>query len=148
MPSGAGRGAGRSRTGRGGATLEFALLALPFFLLLFGIADAARYLLVQHGVRTLAAEATRAAMVQIMAGGSLWDRNGACATRSILASRVAASAPYLDLGRLTLCVTMAADTSVSPSATTLSINASYPFSFMLTAWGGNATISSTAGVTF
>jgi Flp pilus assembly protein TadG len=135
------------RPRRGSASLEFALIAVPFFLLLFGIGDMARYLLFSHGVNTITSEATRYMMVQIMAGSSF--TNG-CQKSSSIAAHVASAAPYLDQTQLTFCTTT---TTITPSngtpATKITVTASYPFQFMFpAAWGGNPTLQGAAGVEF
>jgi Flp pilus assembly protein TadG len=135
------------RQRRGSASLEFALIAVPFFLLLFGITDMARYLLFSHGVNVITSEATRYMMVQIMAGSSF--TNG-CQTSSSVAAQVASAAPYLDQTRLTFCTTTSTITPAGGTpATEVMVTASYPFSFMFpAAWGGNQTLSGKAGVEF
>ena len=135
------------RRRRGSASLEFALIAVPFFLLLFGIADMARYLLFSHGVNAITSEAARYMMVQIMAGSSF--TNG-CQTGSLVAARVQSAAPYLDQTKLTFCTTTSTITPAGgPTATKVTVTASYPFNFMFpAAWGGNQTLRGSAGVEF
>ena len=135
------------RRRRGSASLEFALIALPFFLLLFGITDMGRYLLFSHGVNAISSEAARYMMVQIMAGSSF--TNG-CQTSSSVAVQVASAAPYLDQTQLTFCTTTS---TISPAggtpATKVTVTASYPFQFFFpAAWGGNPTLQGAAGVEF
>ena len=135
------------RRRRGSASLEFALIALPFFLLLFGITDMGRYLLFSHGVNAISSEAARYMMVQIMAGSSF--TNG-CQTSSSVAAQVASAAPYLDQVQLTFCTTTSTITPAGGTpATKVTVTASYPFQFMLpAAWGGNPTLRGAAGVEF
>src|SRR5215472_8135126 len=135
------------RRRRGSASMEFALIALPFSLLLFGITDMARYLLVSHGVNTITSEAARYMMVQIMAGSSF--TNG-CQTSSSVAAQVASAAPYLDQVQLTFCTTTSTITPAGGTpATKVTVTASYPFQFMCPAgWGSNPTLQGAAGVEF
>jgi Flp pilus assembly protein TadG len=125
--------------------LEFALIALPFFLLLFGIADIARYMLYSHGVSMMASEAARYMMVQVMAGHVVKDTDG-CHKSSYVAAQVASAAPYLDQTNLNFC---AWATTFTPAGGTLThkvtITASYGSKFMFL---GSQTLYGTAGVEF
>ena len=135
------------RRRRGSASLEFAFIAVPFFLLLFGIADMGRYLLFSHGVNAITSEAARYMMVQIMTGSSF--TNG-CHTGSSVAAQVESAAPYLDQTQLNFCTTTSTITPTGGTpATKVTVTASYPFTFMFpAAWGGNPTLHGTAGVEF
>src|SRR3974390_2994097 len=60
------------RLGRWGTvSLEFALVAVPFVLIMIAGMDLGRYFITEHSLRTLAAEAARSAMVNCFgsAGG-------------------------------------------------------------------------------
>ena len=50
---------------RGAMTLEFALVALPFFMLLLGAMDLGRYWYTVHALRNYSADAARAAFVYV-----------------------------------------------------------------------------------
>src|SRR5215472_1173139 len=117
------------RRRRGSASLEFALIALPFFLLLFGITDMGRYLLFSHGVNAISSEAARYMMVQIMANPR--PTNKVCNTSSSVAAQVASAAPYLDQTqlRLTICTTPFSPPAGGTPAINVTVTASYPFQF-------------------
>ena len=105
----------------GNSVLQFALVSIVLFTLVFGITDLARYFLAWQGLNTVASEAARASMVN-----NKWTF--ACANpTSGTAANVAAAAPFLSTSALTLCVT----SSTSNGITTVSVTASYPFTFMI-----------------
>src|SRR6266850_6804539 len=49
---------------RGVAALEFCLVALPFFLLMFAVFDLGRYAITMQSLRTLASAGARATMIK------------------------------------------------------------------------------------
>jgi Flp pilus assembly protein TadG len=105
----------------GANTIEFAITAIVFFFIIFGVIDLARYFLTWHGLNTVASEAARAWMVNNSA-------TYACASpTSGTAATVAASAPFLNSSSLTLCVT----SNTSNGITTVVATAKYPFKFMV-----------------
>jgi Flp pilus assembly protein TadG len=125
-------------------SLEFAFVAVAFFLLLFAGIDLSRYFLTWHGLNTLAAEAARAWMVN---NGPAYS----CAhPTSGTAATVAQSAPFLKPNRLTLCVIKNQTTSNGVvTSTTLVVTASYPFSFMIPPLSAaNGTLSSATTLTY
>jgi Flp pilus assembly protein TadG len=99
------------------ASLEFAVITLPFFLLLLCGMDMGRYLIVEHSVRTAAADAIRA----IAVNSSL--------TNDQCKQQVAPSVPFLDSGSLHMTCTSNKNTTTG--VTTATVTASYPFSFLL-----------------
>jgi len=119
------------RDRKGLTTLETALVLVVFFTLLFGVMDLARYFLTWHGLNTVVSEAAREAM--ILEPSSPWTY--ACANpTSGPAATAAASAPFLNTSNLTLCVTTNTTTGTCPQGgqcITISVTASYPFSFMI-----------------
>jgi len=111
----------RQRLGQAGvATLEFALIATAFFILLFGAMDLARYFATEQAVRTVASEAARHAIVD-----STWTYSGA--PTSGAAAAIAATAPLLAPGTINLTVTQ----SVVGSQTTVAVTVTYPFTFIM-----------------
>ena len=123
----------------GVAALEFGLIAVVFMTLLFGIMDLALYFATQQAVRTVASDAVRAALT---------DPNWtfACAApTSGTAATVVASTPLLVPSSVTLCVTQA----VAGGTTTISVRASYPFSFIIPGLSyGGTSISDTLTMTY
>src|ERR1700688_3912803 len=81
-------------------SLEFAVVSVLLFTLMFGITDLARYFLAWHGLNTIASEAARAWMINN--GSSYACHNPTSGT----AATVAAAAPFLDPNQLQLCVTV------------------------------------------
>jgi Flp pilus assembly protein TadG len=129
---------------RGITSLEFALVAVVFFLLLFGAMDLSRYFLTWHGLNTLASEAARAWMVN---NGSTYSCGHPTSGR---AATVAGSAPFLDPSQLTLCVTVNQTTSSGVvTSTSVNVTASYPFSFMIPPLSAaNGTLSAATVLTY
>ena len=142
------RSVGTRCSQRGATTVEAILLLGLFFLLVLGLADVSRYFLYQYGLATLSSEASRLVMVQIMGGTSYNNISGTCSTNSTIAQNVASSAPFLDISKLTLCLTVGTNTAVSPATTIVSISVSYPFQFILKVIGDRMTLTSAAGVQF
>jgi Flp pilus assembly protein TadG len=119
-------------------TLDFVLVSGVFFLLLFGAMDVARYFLTWHGLNTIVSEAARASMINNWTYSCGHPTAGTAAT-------IASSAPFLDTSQLQLCVT----SSVSSGQTTVSVTASYPFSFMISLLSGaDGTLTASTALTY
>jgi Flp pilus assembly protein TadG len=101
-------------------SLEFALVFPMFMLLFLGTIELGRYWLTVHSLRTLAAEASRAALIDTTLGASAQD----CTTPK---TRVGGLAPFVNTSSLTLCVTQ----TTKGGVITISVTASYPFGFVL-----------------
>jgi Flp pilus assembly protein TadG len=125
--------------GRAGVTsLEFALVVVAFFLMLFGVVDVARYFLTWHGLNSVASEAARASQVNNWSFACGHPSSGTAAT-------VAGAAPFLATSQLTLCVVKGTSTGL----TTISVTASYPFSFMIALFAGaNGTLQAQTALTY
>lgn len=111
---------GRWRLGRAGVTsLEFALVVWLFLMVMLGSVDLGRYYLVQHSLRTVAAEAARTWLA--------YDNNS---NRNLSAqpttASVAAIAPFLDVQDLTVTVNQPNNSGI----TIITVTATYTF----TAW--------------
>jgi Flp pilus assembly protein TadG len=131
--------------GRAGSTsLEFALVSVLLFTLMFGITDLARYFLAWHGLNTISSEAARVALTYHYANNSNWTFSCGAPT-SGMAATVAAAAPFLKPDTLTLCVSPA----TAGGITTVSVTASYPFSFMMPGLSAaNGTLSARTAISF
>lgn len=116
----------------GTVALEFGLVGGLFFLLVLAVMDLGRFYLTVHSLHTVVGAAMRAAIV-----------NPALSGCTAPAAQVAAQAPFLEASQLTLCVTQA----LSSGVTTITVNASYNFAFVLPSWtnaSGTLTDSTTA----
>jgi len=97
----------RKLSNRGTAALEFVLVAVPFFILMFGVIELGRYAVTVHSLEKLAAAQARAVM--ICYSGKAHDTSpnmGACATETPFVS-AADVAPFVG----TLTATMRNDTT-------------------------------------
>jgi Flp pilus assembly protein TadG len=123
----------------GNSVLQFALVAVVLFMLVFGITDLSRYFLAWHGLNTVVSEAARASMVN-----NKWTFGPGNPTSGIAAT-VASSAPFLDPNQMTLKVT----STTSNSITTVNVTAQYPFAFMLAPLSNaNATLTSATQLSY
>jgi Flp pilus assembly protein TadG len=92
------------RLGRAGVTtLEFGVVAMLFLMVLIGCMDLGRYYVIEHSLRTVVAEAARAAQVNSSLSGSI-DPTTASFT---------ALAPFVDNANLNLTVTQTPSGRVS-----------------------------------
>lgn len=108
---------------RGSTTLEFALVALAFLMLLLGSMEVGRYYFTSEAVRTVTAEAGRRTMLAYRSTSP-----GTCPTstdiKTYVTSTVARS-PFIGASNLTLNVTCGTTTEGGKS---LRVAVSYPFS--------------------
>jgi Flp pilus assembly protein TadG len=121
---------------RGTASLEFALVAIPFFMLMLGIIDLSNYFATQQSLETAVSEAQRAAVTSSSANIS-----NDCST---IKGTVASVVPYLG-PNLSLCVTK----TTSSGVVTVTVTGTYPFTFILAVWSGNnGTLSHTVTTSY
>jgi Flp pilus assembly protein TadG len=116
---------------KGAAAMEFALIAIPFLILMIAVTDLGRYFLTQHSLRTLTAEAARTVMVSCFNASSL------CSLTPAQISVVEAKAPFLIAGSTTLTASQ-----TPPSGATglriVNVTAVYPFTFIFYLWNANS----------
>lgn len=133
----------RAPLGRSGTVgLQFALVAIPFVLLLLAGMDLGRYFITEHSLRTLVSEAVRATLV------TCYGSSGTCNLPSANKTTVAAQAPFLNSGSITW-VTANQSAPNSNGERTISVTVSYPFIFVLPAWSSlNASSPITQSISF
>ena len=116
---------------RGVAALEFCLVAVPLFILMFAIFDLGRYAITMQSLRMLANAGARAVMISAMTIPQSKRRTTGC-TGDPLPSDAAkkAVAPFPYSGGLTPTLTVAL------GATALTVTASQPgFTMLMPIWG-------------
>lgn len=118
---------------RGVAALEFALVGLPFFLLLIGIFDLGRYAITASSLDTLASMSARQVVINCFSGKVISRQSPAtCTNDPYTAAQKQAIAPFLYNGGLTPTVAIAA------GAATLTVTVSQPaFTMILPIWGAS-----------
>ena len=112
----------------GTTSLEFALVAVPFFFLLIAATDLGRYFITRHSLRTLTSEAARSAVVNCFGPG-------ACSFATAVPSPpdLWTKTPFLTYGQPGSSLT--ASQSVAPNGVrTITVTAQYPFTFILPVW--------------
>jgi hypothetical protein len=117
---------------RGTAALEFAMVAVPLFTLMFVIFDLGRYAVTVQSLRMLANAEARTLMVQCYGPAEILKTSpSACGGVDYLSTtQKQAAAPFLYVGALTPTMRIAA------SANTLTITASQPgFAMLMPIWG-------------
>jgi hypothetical protein len=113
---------------RGTAALEFCLVAVPLFTLMFVIFDLGRYAITMQSLRMLANAEAREIMINCYTVTKASPSG--CATDFLSATQKETVAPFLYAAGLTPTVTIAASTSP------LTITASQPgFSMLVPVWG-------------
>jgi len=109
------------RLGRAGVTsLEFAIVASLFFMALFSCMDLGRYYLIEHSLRTMVAEAARAAQADptlLLSGNGPFLQN------------FAKAAPLVNDDNLSLTVLQSS--AVTPGPITITVQGAYPFRAIL-----------------
>jgi TadE-like protein len=130
----------------GSSSLEFALVAVPFLLLLIAGMDLGRYFITQHSLRTLTSEAARATLV------ACYGATGSCPLPKVNWQTVEARVPFLNSALLNPLPT-ANQGAPDPSTGVriISVTVSYPFTFTLPAWIGlnaNSPITETTSLQF
>lgn len=120
----------------GAIAMETALIGTMFCMLLLGAIEVGRYYYIYQAVRTVVAEAARAAQVDGTLSG--------CQTGNSLANAVTARTA-LNSTSLNVCFTR----NTVNSVTTVNVNASYPFNFVVPFLGNrNVTLSEATSVVF
>ena len=132
---------------RGVAALEFCLVAVPLFTLMFAIFDLGRYAITMQSLRALANAEARANMINCYTPAAIANTSPSSCTGDYLsAAQKQAVAPFLYAGGLTPTLIAA------QGATTLTVTASQPGFSMLIPWWPtafkNATPSASTSVPF
>lgn len=116
--------------GSGTASLEFALVAIPFVLLLIAGMDLGRYFITQHSLRTLTSEVTRSAVINCSGLDTC-----PYATAVPSPSAIWATVPFLDSALPG--VSLSASQMLNADGThTITVSVTYPFHFVLPTWTG------------
>jgi hypothetical protein len=117
---------------RGVAALEFCLVALPLFTLMFAIFDLGRYAITMQSLRTLANAGARAMMISDCYVNNVIKKNSPTCSGDPLPSvaEKKAIAPFLYAGGLTPTL------NTAPGAAALTVTASEPgFTMLMPIWG-------------
>jgi Flp pilus assembly protein TadG len=127
---------------RGVAALEFCLVALPLFLLMFAIFDLGRYAITMQSLRMLANAGARAMMIQCYTPAVTVNTSpSGCTGNYLSVAEKQAAAPFLYAGGLTPTL------NTVSGANTLTVTASEPgFNMLMPIWGAalNAPSASTS----
>ena len=119
---------------RGVAALEFCLVALPLFLLMFTIFDLGRYAITMQSLRTLANAGARQMMIKCYTPAVITNTSpsGCTAINTYFPdSQRQDAAPFLFAGGLTPTL------STASGAAALTVTASEPgFTMLMPIWGG------------
>src|SRR5689334_22316838 len=142
----------RPALGRSGtASLEFALVAIPFVLLMIAGMDLGRYFITQHSLRTLTSEAARATLVacygSTSASGCPLPTSGAYPSEPSVVAKV----PFLVPSSVTWVTANQTAPNASTGERTISVTVTYPFNFILPAWTSlnvNSPISESTQLTY
>lgn len=119
-------GSTRWRLGTAGiSSLEFVVVASVFFTLMFAVMDLGRFFLTKSSLNSLVAGAARSAMIDSVQSNCA-TYCGAPLSGTALQT-LAAPTPFIDPTKLTLNVIRTG----GQNAATLSVTASYPYSFAL-----------------
>jgi Flp pilus assembly protein TadG len=118
---------------RGVAALEFCLVAVPFFTLMFVIFDLGRYAITAQSLHTLANAGARATMIKCYTPAVITNNSpsGCTDINTYLPDpQKQAAAPFLYAGGLTPTL------SAATGATALTVTASQPgFTMLVPIWG-------------
>jgi Flp pilus assembly protein TadG len=116
---------------RGVAALDFCLVAVPLFTLMFAIFDLGRYAITVQSLRTLANAEARANIINCYTPAVIGNTSPSGCTGDYLSSaQKQAIAPFLYAGGLTPTL------STASGATALTITASLPgFTMLMPIWG-------------
>jgi Flp pilus assembly protein TadG len=132
---------------RGVAALEFCLVAVPFFLLMFAIFDFGRYAITMQSLRTLANAGARGMMIACYTPAVIANTSpSGCTGDPLSAAQKQDAAPYLYInsgGTPTL--------NTAGGATALTVTASQPgFTMIMPIWRAafNTTPSASTSVPF
>jgi Flp pilus assembly protein TadG len=116
---------------RGVAALEFCLVAVPLFTLMFAIFDLGRYVITMQSLRTLANAEARANMINCYTPAAIRNTSPSSCTGDYLSvAQKQAIAPFLYAGGLTPTL------STASGAAALTVTASQPsFTMLMPIWG-------------
>ena len=116
---------------RGTAALEFCLVAVPLFTLMFAVVDLARYALTMQSLRMLANAGARAVMMNCYTNDEIQGVSpSGCTTVPLSTEQEEAVAPFLFAAGLT------ATLSITANSHTLTVTASQPaFTMLVPVWG-------------
>jgi hypothetical protein len=123
----------------GTASLEFALVAIPFVFMLIAGMDLGRYFITQHSLRTLISEAARSAVINCFG-------LGACNYQTAVPSpaTVWAKVPFLSSAGPSASLTTSQTINNATGIRTITATATYGLTFILPVWTGlNGTITET-----
>ena len=118
---------------RGVAALEFCLIAVPLFTLMFVIFDLGRYAITAQSLRTLANAGARAMMINCYTPAAI-DKTSpsSCTTDYLSATDKQAAAPFLYSNGSSAPPTV----STTAGASALTVTASQPsFTMIMPIWG-------------
>jgi Flp pilus assembly protein TadG len=117
---------------RGVAALEFCLVAVPLFTLMFAIFDLGRYAITVQSLRALAAAEARANMINCYTPAAISNTSPSSCTGDYLSvTQKQAVAPFLYGAGLTPTVNTTSGTGA------LTVTASQPgFTMLMPIWGG------------
>jgi Flp pilus assembly protein TadG len=116
---------------RGVAALEFCLVAVPLFTLMFAIFDLGRYAITMQSLRALANAEARANMINCYTPAVIGNTSPSSCTGDYLpGAQKQAVAPFLYAGGLTPTL------STASGAAALTVTASQPgFTMLIPVWG-------------
>jgi hypothetical protein len=119
---------------RGVAALEFCLVAVPLFTLMFAIFDLGRYAITMQSLRMLANAGARAIMINCYTNNVIQNTSPAgCTGDPLSGAAKQAVAPFLYAGGLTPTLNIPAPAA---GATALTVTASQPsFTMLVPIWG-------------
>jgi hypothetical protein len=113
----------------GTASLEFALVAVPFMLVMIAGMDLGRYFITQQSLHTLTSEAARAAVVNCFGLDP-------CTNPVPTPSTVWAKVPFLNSAAPLASLTVTQSRNAITGVRTITATAKYRFTFILPAWTG------------
>jgi Flp pilus assembly protein TadG len=116
---------------RGVAAMEFCIVALPLFTLMFAIFDLGRYALMAQSVRALASAGARAMMVACYTPAVAQNTSpSGCTGNYMSTAQMQAVTPFLYAGGLSPTL------SITSGASALTVTASEPgFTMLMPIWG-------------
>lgn len=127
----------RRRFGSSGETSsEYALIAVPFFLIVFAVTDIGRYFLTVDSVRTLSSELARGTMTY-RATSSLTSVCSLPSSGTPSVATAESTVPFLASGNIA-SATASRSPADSAGVATITASASYSFTFFIANWAGLA----------
>lgn len=124
------RASGLARDRRGTVAVEFAFVGLVFVTLLMGAVDLARYQIFRQSLRSMAEEGARQALILSSVGAVSGGGCGSTVTAGQL--RTAVTTPTNPTPMLTVAnLTLSPSCSAASGLRTVTVTASYPFTFVV-----------------